>query len=124
MGINGCIMKIKYILVILLLASLAGAPDMPRAGSLLPFADALEDMADMSRSADRAHESMRNAMNGGYYHDYDRDCCRDYYRDKEHRKRWHKPPHPYWSKKYYKHHKKYYKHYKKRHHHDDDDDDD
>lgn len=113
-------MKIKYIPVILLFASLAAAPDMPCAGGLLPLADALEDMADMSRAAYRASESMRNVMNDGYHRDYGR----DYYRDKEYRKRWHNPPHPSWNKKYHKYHKKYYRHYKKRHHHDDYDGDD
>ena len=43
-------------------------------GSLDAFSDALENLADMTRSADRAHEAFQDAMNGGRPYDrYERD---------------------------------------------------
>ena len=43
-------------------------------GSLDAFSDALENLADMTRAADRAHEAMQSAIHGGAPYDrYERD---------------------------------------------------
>lgn len=78
----------RYIIPAILLAFWL-APAQARAGDLEGLTNTLENLADMSRSADDAHEAMRNAVRGApsrYYRDYDRDYDDDdYYRDRYYR---------------------------------------
>lgn len=72
-------MFFKYIPAFIFMLCLL--PSQANAGDLEAVTNALENLADMSRSADDAHEAMRNAINGNpsrYYRDYDR---RYYYDD-------------------------------------------
>lgn len=79
-------------------------PCNANAGDLEHLTNTLENLADMSRSADDAHEAMRNAFSGRpgryyYYRDDDDDDWeeRKHYRERRHHhdkgwhRGWHKP---------------------------------
>ena len=65
----------KHGLLVLAIAGMMSLAPLPAfSGSLDSFSDALEQLADMTRAADRAHESLNDALRGGRdYSRYDRD---------------------------------------------------
>lgn len=72
-------------------------PCVSLAGDLEPLADALEDMADLGRAADRARDSLRYALDGGdgwRWHGFHGRACREGRR--------HGPPPPCFRKKHHK----------------------
>ena len=67
MGTKNCLMGVIVVGMLL-------APVQAFAGSLDAFSDALENLSDMTRAADRAHDALEEAMRGGRdYNRYDRD---------------------------------------------------
>lgn len=63
-------MHTKAFLAAAFVVALGFAPLPAAAGSLEAFSDALENLADMTRAADHAHEALQDAIHGG--RDYDR----------------------------------------------------
>lgn len=95
-------MFLKKYIPILVLAFLL-IPCAANGGSLENMTNALENLADMSRSADRANEALHDALNGRpsryYYRDYDDDDDwrprrHHHKRKRHHGHKWHKhwPP--------------------------------
>lgn len=75
-------MLARYIIPAILVAFWL-VPAQARGGDLDGLTNTLENLADMSRSADEAGEAMRNAVQGRpsrYYLDYGRDYDDGYYR--------------------------------------------
>ena len=68
-------MNQKHCLLVMALAGVLSLAPLPAfSGNLSNFSDALEQLADMTRAADRAHDALNDAMQGGRdYSRYDRD---------------------------------------------------
>lgn len=68
-------MNTKHNLLALAIAGTLGLAPVPAfSGTLSSFSDALENLSDMTRSADQAHEALQDAMRGGSSYDrYERD---------------------------------------------------
>lgn len=68
-------MNQKHCLLVMALAGVLSLVPLPAfSGNLSNFSDALEQLADMTRAADRAHDALNDAMQGGRdYSRYDRD---------------------------------------------------
>ena len=64
-------MNQKHCLLVMALAGVLSLAPLPAfSGNLSNFSDALEQLADMTRAADRAHDALNDAMQGG--RDYSR----------------------------------------------------
>ena len=68
-------MNQKHCLLVMAFAGVLSLAPLPAfSGNLSNFSDALEQLADMTRAADRAHDALNDAMQGGRdYSRYDRD---------------------------------------------------
>ena len=58
-------MNQKHCLLVMALAGVLSLVPLPAfSGNLSNFSDALEQLADMTRAADRAHDALNDAMQG------------------------------------------------------------
>lgn len=59
-------MNQKHCLLVMAFAGVLSLAPLPAfSGNLSNFSDALEQLADMTRAADRAHDALNDAMQGG-----------------------------------------------------------